>query len=80
MVMYLRVSSLDHPMAGKAIQFIRKHPGPAGVLFFLSESNTLKSANQLTCAVDEGTVSVLKSILGSDNVVLKKKKRKEGIR
>lgn len=80
MVMYLRVSSLDHPMAGKAIQFIRKHPGPAGVLFFLSESNTLKSANQLTCAADEGTVSVLKSILGSDNVVLKKKKRKEGIR
>ena len=75
---YLRVKNLQDPLLEKAEECIRRHPGPAEVLIFLSDDRSLKSANHLSCATDAESVRELKEILGQDSVVLKTKPRKEG--
>ncbi|MBP5231288.1 MAG: DNA polymerase III subunit alpha [Clostridia bacterium] len=77
--LYLRVRNMEDPLLEKALKALRKRPGSAGVMIYLSETKSLKSANRLSCAADEACLRELTSILGRDNVVLKPKQRKEGV-
>lgn len=75
----LRVPGASDPLLAAAVQWIKKHPGNAEVLVYMSDIQKWKAAGWLSCSTDESDLQQLKQILGQDNVVLKSKPRKEGV-
>ena len=70
--LYLRVPSLEHPLCGKALQYVEVFDGITDLyLYSLAEKKLVRAPAKYRVAVNYELVSALKKLLGEENVALK---------